>query len=307
MKNLNILKAITLFSAVIFLQAFSATGAKAKAANCSELVSGEVPSVVDGERECTTSPTSLVFKIYELSLCKTAITPTTSATDKAESCSTIFESSTGQEVDLSPGKVFPLKSDISITEGTYTNGLLKMHITQSMKTQFQFPDSRTANGSNGSGAYCFSNGSDISTSPGASESHLTCHSSAFSTVANTNTFNQFGEPNSSSNFQMNQATAPNTINGVSASTNLYILDSDSTQSTGDITYSGSEPVLGSNDRTFILADQTLSSPVNIGPNTSAIDIQFNVTGSSSIIFETSSPYDVFENTFNGLIFIFSAN
>ena len=305
MKNLNIFKAITLFSAVIFLQAFSATGAKA--AECSELGSGEVPSVVDGERECTTSPTSLVFKIYELSLCKTAITPTTSATDKAESCSTIFESSTGQEVDLSPGKVFPLKSDISITEGTYTNGLLKMHITQSMKTQFQFPDSRTANGSNGSGAYCFSNGSDISTSPGASESHLTCHSSAFSTVANTNTFNQFGEPNSSSNFQMNQASVSNTINGVSASTNLYILDSDSTQSTGDITYSGFEPVLGSNDRKFILADQTLSSPVNIGPNTSTIDIQFNVTGSSSIIFETSSPYDVFENTFNGLIFIFSAN
>jgi len=176
-----------------------------------------------------------------------------------------------------------------------------------MKTQFQFPDSRTANGSNGSGAYCFSNGSDISTSPGASESHLTCHSSAFSTVANTNTFNQFGEPNSSSNFQMNQASETNIINGVAASTNLYILDSNSTQSTGDITYSGFEPVLGSNDRKFILADQTLSSPVNIGPNTSAIDIQFNVTGSSSIIFETSSPYDVFENTFNGLIFIFSAN
>ena len=113
MKNINIFKAITLFSAVIFLQAFSAT--RAKAANCSELVSGEVPSVVDGERECTTSPTSLVFKIYELSLCQTAITPTTSAADKAESCSTVFESSTGQDIDLSPGKVFPLKSDISIT------------------------------------------------------------------------------------------------------------------------------------------------------------------------------------------------
>ena len=75
MKNLNIFKAITLFSAIIFLQTFSATGAKA--ANCSELGSGEVPIEVDEERECTTSPTSLVFKIYELSLCQTAITPTT--------------------------------------------------------------------------------------------------------------------------------------------------------------------------------------------------------------------------------------
>ena len=106
---------------------------------------------------------------------------------------------------------------------------------------------------------------------------------------------------------MNQESVSNTINGVTAATNLYILDSDSTQSTGDVTYSGGEPVLGSNDRTFILADQTLSSPVNIGPNTSTIDIQFNVTGSSSIIFETDSPHDVFENTFNGLLFIFSAS
>ena len=305
MKNLNILKTITLFFAIILIQVFSTTGVQA--ANCSELGSGEVPSEVEEERQCATSPTSLVFKIYELSLCKTAITPTTSAADKAESCSTVFESSTGQDIDLSPGKVFPLKSDISITEGTYTNGLLKMHVTQSMKTQFQFPDSRTANGSNGSGAYCFSNGSDISTDPNASESHFTCHSSAFSTVANTNTFNQFGDPNSGTNFQMNQESVSNTLNGVSAPTNIYILDSDSTQSTGDISYSGGEPVLGSNDRTFILADQTLSSPVNIDSSTSTIDIQFNITGSSSIIFERFSPHDVIANTFNGLIFIFSAS
>ena len=47
---------------------------------------------------------------------------------------------------------------------------------------------------------------------------------------------------------MNQESVSNTINGVTAATNLYILDSDSTQSTGDVTYSGGEPVLGSNDR-----------------------------------------------------------
>ena len=107
MKNLNILKTITLFFAIILIQVFSTTGVQA--ANCSELGSGEVPSEVEEERQCATSPTSLVFKIYELSLCKTAITPTTSAADKAESCSTVFESSTGQDSRPFAWKSFPIK------------------------------------------------------------------------------------------------------------------------------------------------------------------------------------------------------
>ena len=64
MKNLNILKLFTLFFAIILIQVFSTTGVQA--ANCSELGSGEVPSEVEEERQCATSPTSLVFKIYEL-------------------------------------------------------------------------------------------------------------------------------------------------------------------------------------------------------------------------------------------------
>ena len=65
------------------------------------------------------------------------------------------------------------------------------------------------------------------------------------------------------------------------------------------------PTLGTNDRTFIMADQTLSSPVVISPNTSALDIRFSVTGASTFAFNDSD--DIFENTFNGIVFLFSAN
>ena len=105
-----------------------------------------------------------------------------------------------------------------------------------------------------------------------------------------------------------QAGLTNTVGSLSAVTNLYILDSDSTLSTGDVTYSGSDAVLGSNDRTFILADQSLATDVVISPSTTSLDIQFKLTGSSSIVFDPGAGgTDMDANIFNGLQFLFSAN
>ena len=317
MKNLNIIKTITLFSAVIFLQTFSATGVKA--AECSALSAGQTPAEADDEIACTVSPTSLVFTIYELALCTAAINPTMTNAQKDAICTTLFSDTSGKAVDLAPGSVIPLRGDLTMTEGTYTNGYLKMGKSQSMKTEFKFPSARTTPGSNasGTGAYCFSKGVAIDEEPSGNNSQVTCHASEFSTAANISTFNRFGDPSSDAitihgisfnTFQMNYQVATNTLNGVSASTNLYMLDSDGTWSgseTADVTYSGDNPTLGTNDRTFIMADQTLSSPVVISPNTSALDIQFSVTGASTFAFNDSD--DIFENTFNGIVFLFSAN
>ena len=307
MKNIKIMKALTVFSAALVFQVFAATGAQAAA--CSALTGSNVPAVVDGERGCTLTPTSLIFKIYELSLCTKAVTPTTSASEKAARCQTLFSSSTGKDVDLTPGSVFNLDAGLSLTEGTYTHGLLKMNVNYSMKSQFQFLTTKRADTTAATnGAFCFSNGTDITAAPSAGSAQMTCHASAFSTVANTGNFKTIGEPNSGSGFQMNTQSPTLVINGVSASTNLYILDSDSTLSTGDVTYSGSTPSLGSNTRTFILADQTLATPVVVSPSTLGLDIQFNVTGSSSILFDPGgSGTDIDANTFNGLLFLFSAN
>ena len=310
MKNIKLMKALTVFSAALVFQFFSATGAQAAA--CSALTGTNVPTVdgVSGERSCTVTPTSLIFKIYELSLCTGAVTATTSATDKAALCQTLFSSSTGKDVDLAPGSVFSLDAGLSLVEDTYTHGLLKMNVTASMKTEFQFLSSRDADDTGStSGAFCFSNGTDITDNPTSGAGQMSCHASAFSTAANTVNFKMLGDPAAGSSFQMNKELAvPNTIDGVTTNTDLYVLDSDSTLSTGDVTYSGSDAVLGSNDRTFILADQTLATPVVISPSTTSLDIQFKLTGSSSIVFDPGAGgTDMDANIFNGLQFLFSAN
>ena len=306
MKNIKLMKALTVFSAALVFQFFSATGAQAAA--CSALTGSNVPAVVSGERSCTVTPTSLVFKIYELSLCTAAVTPTTSASDKAALCQTLFSSSTGKDVDLAPGSVFSLDAGLSLVEDTYTHGLLKMNVTASMKTEFQFLSSRAADDAGStSGAFCFSNGTDITEDPSSGAGQMSCHASAFSTAANTVNFKMLGNPAAGSNFQMNKELAvPNTIDGVTTNTDLYVLDSDSTLSTGDVTYSGADAVLGSNDRTYILADQSLATDVVISPSTTSLDIQFKLTGSSSIVFDVSGT-DMVANIFNGLQFLFSAN
>jgi hypothetical protein len=266
--------------------------------------------VVGGDRECTVTPTSLVFKIYELSLCTAAVTPTTSASDKAALCQTLFSSSTGEDIDLTPGSVFSLDAGLSLVEDTYTHGLLKMNVTASMKTEFQFLSSRAADDAGStSGAFCFSNGTDITDDPSSGAGQMSCHASAFSTAANTVNFKMLGDPAAGSNFQMNKELAvPNTIDGVTTNTDLYVLDSDSTLSTGDVTYSGADAVLGSNDRTYILADQSLATDVVITPSTTSLDIQFKLTGSSSIVFDPGAGgTDMDANIFNGLQFLFSAN
>ena len=56
MKNLNIFKAITLFSAVIFLQAFSATGVKAYT-QCTFNSENQITDDMSGTGECMADPT----------------------------------------------------------------------------------------------------------------------------------------------------------------------------------------------------------------------------------------------------------
>ena len=185
---------------------------------------------------------------------------------------------------------------------------MAMNVNYSMKSQFQFLSSRAADDAGStSGAFCFSNGTDITEDPSAGAGQMSCHASAFSTAANTGNFKMIGYPNKGANFQMNTYLGvPNTIDGVTLYTDLFMLDSDSTLSTGDVTYPGADAVLGTNDRTFILASQQLATPVVISPSTTSLEIQFNVTGSSSIIFDVGGT-DMDANTFEGLQFLFSAN
>ena len=310
MENIKLMKSLTVFSAALVFQIFSAAGVQAQVAQCSALT-GNFPN------ECFATPTALTFKIYELSLCTGPVSPTTTAIQKAALCETLFESTAGEDVDLTPGASFSMEDGFSIAEGTYTHGLLKVNTTFSMTTAHQFTASYTTDDTSGtdtSGAFCFSNGRGIDPYvPAATHaSQITCHASAFSALPNSITQKMFGEGDATdyaSNPQMNTEIAtPNSIGSVTAYTDLYILKEDSSIATGDVTRLGSPSyaptVSGTNDRKFILADQTLTSPVVITSDTKGLDIQFNVTDSASLNFQSSK---ISENAFNGMLFIFSAN
>ena len=309
MKNIKLMRSLTVFSAALMFQIFSAAGAQAQAIpQCSSLTGGAFP----GGGECLLTPTTLTFKIYELSLCTGAVSPTTTAIQKAALCETLFESTAGEDVDLTPGASFSMDDGFAIAEDTYTHGLLKMNTTFSMTTAHEFTQSYVTDddfysSTDTSGAFCFSNGNDVdpNVQTATSKSQITCHASAFSALPNNVISKMFGTP--ASPFQMNTEIAtPNTIGSLTAYTDLYILKADSSLATGDVTYSGSGvSVNPTHDRKYILADQTLTNPVVITSDTKGLDIQFNVTDSASL--EWNGANKISANAFNGLLFIFSAN
>ena len=313
MKNIKLMKSLTVFSAALVFQIFSAAGAQAQAL-CSSLTGGGFPA----GNECMVTPTKLTFKIYELSLCTGPVSPTTTAIQKAALCEPLFVSALGEDVDLTPGASFSMEDGFSIEEGTYTHGLLKVNTTFSMTTAHQFTASYTTDDTSGtdtSGAFCFSNGRGIDAYvPAATHaSQITCHASAFSALPNSITQKMFGEGDASdvgTNHQMNtEIRTPNAVGGVTAYTDLYILKADSSLANGDVSRDASDDATlnGTHDRKFILADQTLSSAVVINSETKGLDIQFNVTNSASMEWNGAATNLIGQNVFNGMLFIFSAD
>ena len=315
MKNLK----IVLFVAAFFATNIGNIAYSQSRLSCSTLTTGsDVPS--NGNMECKITPTSLIFKVYELSLCTEAATPSNQLPGASNNpCTKLHYDVNGEDIDLSAGGAsISLGSDVSLAEGLYEHALLKMNVDFSMTTKFQFAASRTADNGT-SGAFCYSNGSNISNEPtiGSGVSHITCGSAFPSTViASTESINKLGDE--LLGFDMNQEIATSTtLGGVTSLTDLYILDSDGTQSSGDLSYPGSpgdmNPVLGgSSDRTYIMASQILASGgVLITPTTNNVELGVLITDASSIGFRDGGggtiAGNIFDNIFNGLIIQMSAN
>ena len=306
MKNLKII----LFVAAFFVTHIgSITFAQDLGPDCNTLSTGSDLPV--GGMECKTTPTSLIFTIYELSLCTAAATPSNQMVGATNPCTKLHYDVNGEAIDLSAdGTSIQLVSDVSLAEGTYTHALLKMNTEFLMTTKLEFAASRTANNTT-SGAFCYSNGSDIDIYPASNTSHITCGNSFPTTVEPSNSSLQLlGEE--AVDFDMNQEIAlSTTLDGVTSVTDLYILDSDGTQSSGDLTYAGSAPnlipvVSGGSDRTYIMASQILTTPVEISPNTTNVELAILVKDASGLFFDPSNG-NIVENGFNGLIIQISAN
>ena len=316
MKNLKI---------VLFVAAFFATNigniafAQSIDPDCSSIITGN--SSPSGEMECVTSPRSLIFKVYELSLCTEAATPSNQAPGATNNpCTKLHYDVDGEEIDLTAGGgSISLGSDFSIDEGLYSHALLKLGTEFTMATKIQFQNPQTST-DNSSGEFCYSKGVNTNLMPAANDSHFSC-ASAFpaSVLANDELINLFGQDNSPDGdawtnsdvaedgyYQNTEMDVLTVIGVVSSTTDLYILDSNGVLATGDLDYDGGEPTLrGSSTRTYILANQDLVPNVEISPDTTNVEIGIKVTNSSGIGFNTSG--EVEYGNFNGLIIQISAN
>ena len=139
MKNLNIVKIFALFSAVIFLQAFSASGAKAAAC---DRTNGEIlASNFSSNGTCTVTPDVAMFPLHKIGLCEEVPTYENYLTN----CKFLIEYSTPKDVQVSKNTVIQLNDSITLDEGTYKAAVLVVGNTIGLKHSDVFATSHNGN------------------------------------------------------------------------------------------------------------------------------------------------------------------
>jgi len=139
MKNLNIIKILALFSAVIFLQAFSASGAKAAAC---DRTNGEIlASNFSSNGTCTVTPDVAMFPLHKIGLCEEVPTYENYLTN----CKFLIEYSTPKDVQVSKNTVIQLNDSITLDEGTYKAAVLVVGNTIGLKHSDVFATSHNGN------------------------------------------------------------------------------------------------------------------------------------------------------------------
>ena len=153
MKNINILKAITLFSAVIFLQAFSATGAKAAECTRNATSNGILASNFSSEGVCQVTPDVAMFPILKIGLCAEVPTYANYLTN----CKFLIEYASQKKVQISKSTTVKLKDSLTLDEGIYKAAVMVMGNTIGLQHSDVFHSSvlgQEANLDDGPGKYC---------------------------------------------------------------------------------------------------------------------------------------------------------
>ena len=155
MRNLNIFKALALFSAVILVQAFSASGVKA--AECTR-TNGEIDdnNFTTGTKKCTVTPDLAVFPLLKIGLCEKIPT----YANYLSNCKFILEYATAEDVQIAKGSSVQLKNNLTLNEGTYKAAVLVIGNTIGLKHSDIFETDHNGQEADGSvfyvspGKYC---------------------------------------------------------------------------------------------------------------------------------------------------------
>lgn len=289
MKNLNILKAITLFSAVIFLQAFSVTGVKAAECTRDVTSNGILDSNFAGDPAgtCQVTPDIAMFPLLKIGLCAEVPTYANYLTN----CKFLVEYASQKQVLISKDTTVKLKDSLTLDEGIYKAAVIVMGNTIGLQHSDVFHSSvlgQEANLDDGPGKYCATRA-------------VTGNLDQFDSSDNDTAITATGEVNNLESFLICDDTAPTpglyiedkgAYEAVDGSGNdiLCSLDSDgvvvapsaltttnSTVGKVQICALASDGTTPAQPGVQQLAIQTLPAAVSINANTTSINVGFELT------------------------------
>ena len=207
---------------------------------------------------CLSTPSSLVLKIYEFAICTAEPDPSDTTM-----CTKLFEKTAGEDFDLSVGASLNMAENLSLDEGTYTHGYLKISKDTKLKSTLDFSPNTRFDLDGREGKFCFTDGRNIQTT----YSIITCantaapqYSSETISLSDNNTYN-----GTALNY-------PAVVGSTTIYTDLYMVDSDGAASTSFA------------DDYAIMGAQELSTAVTITPASTSLDVGFSVTNGMSFGF-----------------------
>jgi len=277
MKNLNIFKAITLFSAVILLQAFSATGVKAYT-ECTLNSENQITDDMSGTSECLADPTHRKVLAYKVGLC----TELPYASNYKTVCDFIYDKTTPIELEAIKNASVSVTGfgQVSLKEGVeYTHSVLLVSNITYVKSLFSFPTERQ--GASGTGKWCWSNGGGTTTKNQAPD-QMTLKSN-FSVECGLES-----EANPQYNYEINNAFGSAVTEGIPALernfpsdnwTNELMSDEDTKAVFETTPPNWSTPNTNS---VYWLAGRPITPSVTVNANTKNLDLRFLVSYGSVI-------------------------
>ena len=238
--------------------------------------------------DCQVAPDVYQIVLYDVGFCTSAPTAPSSSSGfdpSSENCTSLFANSSGVPLDLAVGVSLNMSPDINIANGTYTHGYVIMKNSFGIKATKTFTEANLINTTNNasSGNICWSASDPTQGSSYYSTDHddpafaaaysfVECGATAGTAEIITDNLDAFEV-----NEGIGVYTASAEVTGGTMSAYL-------TQSTNGLRLVNAVRIA---DR--ILAFIAWTSPVTISDQTSSLDLQFNVSGGSSLQIWSPSP------------------
>ena len=173
----NFYSLIGITSLIIFSQT---TWAASPAADCNVSAAGVVTQVTNGNNEfdCFAQPDSQKVKFYKVMLCTSAyngaVTDALGPNTFLGDCTTLYESTAGDEVNVTVGVTAPLTGTLTPVAGTYRTLYIEADPTFKYTQAGQFNAAMEYQATPGT-AFCATNATAALTNQGTSPANVTCN------------------------------------------------------------------------------------------------------------------------------------